>query len=260
MNLFESVGRIALSWLDYWYDFRSFLGGIIFSARHDRFHSTQLILQIERHGIGSLGIIILTGTFSGLALALQSYMGFKRIGAETFVGAVITTTLLRELGPVLAALMVTARSASGIAAELGTMRTSEQIDALQTLTINPYTYLIMPRICALTLSMPILTLISALCGILASHYLIVIHFGINSETYRFFIAQNVSWIDALGGIFKASVFGFVIALVSTFRGFTATGGAQGVGNATKQTVVVASVAILALNYLLGILIFEAIPA
>mgnify|MGYP002783659191 CR=1 FL=1 len=260
MNPLDRVGRIVLSWIDHWYEFRSFMGGLLFSITRDRFHGAQILLQIERHGIGSLGIIILTGTFSGLALALQSYVGFKRIGAESFVGAVITTTLLRELGPVLAALMVTARSASGIAAELGTMRTSEQIDALQTLTINPYTYLVVPRIFALIISMPLLTLLSALCGILASHYLITIHFGVNSETYQFLIAQNISWLDFMGGVIKSSVFGFVIALVSTFRGFTATGGAQGVGNATKQTVVIASVAILALNYLLGLIIFEATPS
>lgn len=259
MNPIDRIGTIALIWYERTVTFLFFIAELIRAAIHSRFHFNQWLYQIERHGIGSIGIIVLTGTFTGLALALQSYSGFRRIGAETFVGAVVTTTLIRELGPVLAALMITARSASGIAAELGTMRTTEQIDALRTLTINPYTYLVIPRVAALIFSMPLLTLLSSLCGIMASHFLITSYFGVSSEIYRQLIMQNISWIDIAGGLIKSCVFGFVIALTSTFNGFMATGGARGVGNATKQTVVTCSVAILALNYLLGLIIFEVTP-
>lgn len=214
------------------------------------FKIQALLEQIERIGIDSINIVVLTGTFSGMVFALQSYIGFSRIGGEQFIGSVVALGMARELGPVLTGLMVTGRVCSAIAAELGTMRISEQIDALTTLRINPFAYLVVPRICAGTLILPCLTLFSTLCGVIGGYVVVGYVLGLNPDQYLANITQFCRFHDILGGIIKAGFFGLILTWVGCYKGYYTFGGAEGVGKATTQAVVLSSTLILITNYFL----------
>lgn len=218
------------------------------------FKGQAFLEQIEHIGIDSINIVVLTGTFSGMVFALQSYVGFSRIGGEQFIGSVVALGMARELGPVLTGLMVTGRVGSAIAAELGTMRISEQIDALTTLRINPFAYLIVPRICAGTLILPCLTLFSTLCGIVGGYIVIGYVLGLNTDQYLVNITQYCRFHDILGGVIKGSFFGLILTWVGCYKGYYTFGGAEGVGKATTQAVVLSSTLILITNYFLTKLI------
>ncbi|NRB21211.1 ABC transporter permease [Candidatus Dependentiae bacterium] len=210
----------------------------------------KIIDQLEHIGVNSLPIVLLTGTFTGMVFALQSYIGFQRVGGEQFIGAVVALGMIRELGPVLTALMVTGRAGSAIAAEIGTMRITEQIDALQTLRINPVQYLVIPRILAGTLVLPFLSIFSTMIGIIGGYFICVNILELNGEDYINNIRTYVEMKDIIGGLIKASVFGFILTSVGSFKGFYTTGGARGVGLSTTQSVVVGSISILISNYFL----------
>lgn len=215
----------------------------------------KLFEQMEQIGVHSLSIALLTGLCAGAVLALQSYTAFVRFGAEEFIGPLVGMSMVRELGPVLTGLMVTGRAGSAMAAELGTMRITEQIDALQTLNINPFHYLVVPRILASCIVMPCVSLVTSLCGIVGG-YLIALHvLELHSETYYDGIRAFVTISDILNGLIKASVFGLIIALVGCYKGYYASGGAHGVGIATTQAVVVSSILILLANYFLTAALF-----
>lgn len=216
----------------------------------------QVRIQIVRIGVESLPITILTGSFTGLALALQSYIGFSRFGAESFIGAVVAMGIMRELGPVLTGLMVTARAGSAMAAELATMRITEQIDALRTLCIDPFQYLIVPRLVAGVIAIPCLTVISMFCGIGAGYFFYGRILELNGEHYIASIRHVIEFSDMLVGLIKSIFFGLIIALAGSYYGFTATGGAQGVGKATTRSVVIGSLLILIANYLISTLLFK----
>jgi len=211
---------------------------------------------MEHIGVDSLSIILLTGAFSGAVLALQSYVGFKRFGAEDFIGPVVALSLTRELGPVLTGLMVAGRAGSAIAAELGTMQITEQIDALKTLNINVNQYLMVPRIVASVLIMPLLTLFSMICGIVGGYVISVFVLGLNGEQYITQIQSYLELSDIVGGLIKSSVFGLILAWVGCYKGYYTTGGAKGVGMATTQSVVLSSILILISNYFLAAMLFE----
>ncbi len=211
---------------------------------------------MEHIGVGSLSIILLTGAFSGAVLALQSYIGFKRFGAEDFIGPVVALSLTRELGPVLTGLMVTGRAGSSIAAELGTMQITEQIDALKTLTININQYLMVPRILASTLILPLLALFSMIFGILGGYIISVYALGLNGEQFITQIQTFVELKDIVGGLIKSSVFGLILSWVGCYKGYYTTGGAKGVGIATTESVVLSSILILISNYFLAALLFD----
>jgi len=216
----------------------------------------KLFAQMEHIGVDSLSIILLTGAFSGAVLALQSYVGFKRFGAEDFIGPVVALSLTRELGPVLTGLMVAGRAGSAIAAELGTMQITEQIDALKTLNINVNQYLMVPRIVASVLIMPLLTLFSMICGIVGGYVISVFVLGLNGEQYITQIQSYLELSDIVGGLIKSSVFGLILAWVGCYKGYYTTGGAKGVGMATTQSVVLSSILILISNYFLAAMLFE----
>lgn len=209
-----------------------------------------ILVQTERIGVQSLPIVILTGSFTGMVFALQSYVGFARFGAEQFIGATVALALIKELGPVLTGLMVTGRAGSAIAAELGTMQVSEQIDALKTLHIDPFSYLIVPRIVAATLIMPFLALICMVCGIAGGYVVCAQLLDVNTQEYIANIATFVDLKDIVGGLLKSLFFGFLISLIGCYKGYCANGGARGVGLATTQAVVAGSVAVLITNYVL----------
>jgi len=205
---------------------------------------------MERIGVESANIVILTGTFSGMVFALQSYIGFQRVGGEQFIGAVVALGMIRELGPVLTGLMVTGRAGSAIAAEIGTMNITEQIDALRTLRINTFQYLIVPRIVAGTLILPFLALFSMIFGIAGGYVVCVYILGLSSEDYVSGIKTYVEMADVTGGLIKSSMFGLILAWVGSYKGYYTIGGARGVGISTTQAVVLGSILILISNYFL----------
>ena len=216
--------------------------------------------QISRHlidiGYFSLPVVGLTALFTGMVLALQSHSGFSRFDAESAIPTVVVLSITRELGPVMAGLMVAGRVGASIAAELGTMRVTEQIDALTTLSTNPYKYLIVPRLIAATIVLPILVTVSDIIGVFGGFLVCVYRLRFNAADY---ISQSWRYLemrDFTSGLWKAAAFGFIIALMGCYNGFNSSGGAQGVGTAATNAVVTASILILVSNYILTGLLFS----
>lgn len=205
---------------------------------------------MNRIGVESFTIVVLTGSFTGMVFALQSYIGFQRVGGEQFIGAVVALGMIRELGPVLTGLMVTGRAGSAITAEIGTMRITEQIDALKTLRINPFQYLIVPRILASTFILPCLALFSMITGIIGGYVVCVHVLELSPEDYISSIKSYVELADIRGGLIKSCAFGLILSWVGTYKGYFTRGGARGVGIATTESVVLASIMILISNYFL----------
>lgn len=206
-------------------------------------------------GVSSFAVVALIGFTGGAVLALQSYIGLHRFGAERFIGPVVFLSMTRELGPVFCAIMVIGRAGSAITAEIGSMRITEQIDALETLCINVKQYLIAPRILAGTIIMPFLSMMCSFCGILSGYITSVYLLKINPEIYMQAIQETAELSDISIGLLKALFFGFLLMLVSTYKGYTTTGGSKGVGIATTQSVVLANVTIFIANYILTSLMF-----
>ena len=215
----------------------------------------NLLKQVEYVGIKSIPVVLITGGFTGMVLALQSYTGFKRFNAEAFVGTVVALSMTRELGPVLSGLMVSGRVGSAMAAELGTMQVTEQIDALYTLAINPIKYLVVPRFLASLIVMPILTAFADVVGILGGYLISVILLGSNPTIY---IRRTYGYLDLEDvyiGLFKACIFGMIIATIGCYQGINTRGGAEGVGKGTTNAVVISSLLILVANYFITALFF-----
>jgi phospholipid/cholesterol/gamma-HCH transport system permease protein len=211
--------------------------------------------QMEFVGVNSLLVVILTGAFTGGVLAFQAYHGFRLFSAESLVGSTVALAMTRELGPVLTSLMVTGRAGSAMAAELGTMRVTEQIDALYTMAANPIKYLVVPRIVAGVLMLPVLTIIADFVGIIGGYLVGVGLLKINSGIYVAKMIEIVELDDIFNGLVKSACFGLILSLVGCYKGFYTRGGAQGVGRATTQAVVVASVCILISDYFLTAAMF-----
>ena len=203
-------------------------------------------------GVLSLPVVALTGTFIGMVLAVQSYFQFRQIGLETRLGGVINMSLVRELGPVLAATMLAGRVGSSMAAELGTMRVTEQIDALSAMGANPIRYLVVPRFLACLFLIPALTVMADFMGVAGGHFYSVDIIGIDVHHYWHNSAKFVSNFDLFVGLFKSIFFGSAIAMISCYQGFNCTAGAEGVGRASTAAFVYSFVAILALDLMLGI--------
>jgi phospholipid/cholesterol/gamma-HCH transport system permease protein len=211
--------------------------------------------QMEEVGVRSLPVVLITAIFTGAVLALQTYSGFKRFGAEGLVGTVVALSMTRELGPVLASIMVAGRVGSAMAAELGTMRVTEQIDALVTMATDPVRYLVLPRFLAGLFMLPILVVFADLIGIIGGYLVAVKVLGTSSTIYINRTLQYLEFSDVSVGLIKAAVFGMIIALVGCQMGFYTEGGAEGVGRATTKAVVGASILILISNYFLTALLF-----
>ena len=203
-------------------------------------------------GVLSLPVVALTGTFIGMVLAVQSYAQFRGLGLETRLGAVINMTLVRELGPVLAATMLAGRVGGAMAAELGTMRVTEQIDALASMGANPIQYLVVPRLLGCVLLIPMLTVMADFMGVVGGYFYSSMILGIDSHHYWENSARYVENFDLLSGIFKSIFFGAAIALIGCHRGFTCDPGAEGVGRAATTAFVYSFVVILMLDLLLNI--------
>lgn len=250
LHFVDAIGSTTLSICDRLGRFVLFLIKALQILFTTRLKCHKTFVQMSRIGVDSLSIAVLTGTFTGMVLALQSYIGFQRVGGEQFIGSIVALGMIRELGPVLTALMVTGRAGSAITAELGTMNITEQIDALKTLRINPFQYLIVPRILGGTLILPFLTLFAMLCGIIGGYMICVHVLGLSPEDFINNIKNYVELTDIRDGLIKALFFGFILTWVGTYMGAKASGGARGVGQATTQSVVSSSIMILMSNYFL----------
>ena len=211
-----------------------------------------LFSNLYQVGVSSLPVIALTGTFIGMVLAVQSYFQFRQLGLETRLGAVINMTLVRELGPVLAATMLAGRVGSAMAAELGTMRVTEQIDALASMGANPIRYLVVPRFLACIFMIPTLTVMADFMGVAGGHFYSVIVLGIDIHHYWANSAQFVGQFDLFSGLIKSVFFGAAIAMVACYQGFNCKPGAEGVGRASTSSFVYSFIFILALDLFLNI--------
>jgi phospholipid/cholesterol/gamma-HCH transport system permease protein len=210
----------------------------------------QLLLAMEFIGVQSVFIVALTGVFSGMVLALQTTYSLRAFGAEGIVGQIVAVSLTREIAPVFSALMVTARAGSAMAAELGNMRVTEQIDALVTMAVSPVQYLLSPRLLASVLMMPLLCIVYTCVGMAGAYLVAVQWMGVDPGLFVSNIEKNMVPHDFYMGLIKAAVFGFLISAISCTRGFYASGGARGVGQATTEAVVHSAVSLLVVNYLL----------
>jgi len=219
------------------------------------FDIRNLLKQIEYVGVKSIPVVLITGGFTGMVLALQSYTGFKRFNAEAFVATVVALSMTRELGPVLCGLMVSGRVGSAMAAELGTMQVTEQIDALYTLAINPVKYLVVPRFLASLIIMPILTTFADIIGIMGGYLVSVMLLGSNPTVYVRRTYDYLDLEDVYIGLLKACIFGMIIATIGCYQGMNTRGGAEGVGKATTNAVVIGSLLILIANYFTTALLF-----
>lgn len=212
--------------------------------------------QMFEIGVKSLPVVLITAIFTGMVFALQTFTGFKRFGAEALVGTVVALSMTRELGPVLTGLIVAGRAGAAMAAELGTMRVTEQIDALETLATNPIKYLIIPRFVAGILMLPALATVAALTGIIGGYFVTVGLFGTSSIVYWKRTWDYLEASDILNGLLKAGFFGASISLISCYKGFFTSGGAEGVGKATTGAVVLSSMTILISDYFLSAWLFK----
>jgi len=216
----------------------------------------QIGAQLIKIGYFSLPVVGLTAIFTGMVLALQSYTGFSRFSAEGAVATVVVLSMTRELGPVLAGLMVAGRVGASMAAEIGTMRVIEQIDALTTLSTNPIQYLVVPRLIAGVLMMPILVLIADIIGVLGGYLVSVYQLGFNPGNYLQKTLQYLEPQDVTSGLIKAAAFGLIISLMGCYHGYYSARGAEGVGRATTNAVVGSSILILCMNYALTAILFN----
>ena len=219
------------------------------------FYGRLFLAALLEIGFFSLPVVALTAIFTGMVLALQSYTGFSRFSAEGAVANVVVLSVTRELGPVLAGLMVAGRVGAAMAAEIGTMRVTDQIDALSTLSTHPMKYLVAPRLLAGTIALPLLVLVADILGVLGGFIISTAKLGFNPGTYLTRTLNFLETMDVASGLAKAAVFGFLIALMGCYQGYNSRGGAQGVGAATTAAVVAASILILASDYVLTEMFF-----
>lgn len=216
---------------------------------------SQVLKQLRFIGFESTLVIFLTATFAGMVLALQGYYTLNRVGSTAFLGPMVALSLIRELGPVLSALMVTGRAGSAMTAEIGIMRITEQVDALKLMGLNPFRYLVVPRLLAGIISLPLLTAIFDVVGIFGGYLVGVKLLGVGKGSYFGEMANYVDMQDILGGVYKSLTFGVLITWVCCYKGYYTGFGAEGVSKATTQAVVLSSVLILVWDYFMTSLLF-----
>jgi len=232
------------------------LADAVRSLRHQRPSWREFVNQLFYVGVKSQSVVITTGAATGMVLCAQTYFQFHKVQLDTATGAVVSVGMASELGPTLAGLMLTARVGASMAAELGTMRVTEQIDALRTLATHPVDYLVVPRLLALTVAAPLLTAEAIITGIPASYVVGVNLLGIEGAYYLAYINRYTQPTDVVMGLIKAVLFGATIALICCYKGLTCPEGAEGVGRATTEAVVAASITILVSNFFLTLLLTQ----
>ncbi|MTJ81008.1 MAG: ABC transporter permease [Telmatospirillum sp.] len=256
MTLLAAVGRVFLAFLERTGRFTIFTLTALSHCVRPPVYGRLIGRQMIEIGYFSLPVVGLTAIFTGMVLALQSHTGFARFSAEGAVATVVVLSVTRELGPVMAGLMVAGRIGAAMAAEIGTMQVTEQVDALVTLSTNPFKYLVAPRIIAGLLMLPCLVLVADIIGVFGGFVVGAYQLGYNPATYLHSTWEFLKPIDVVSGLVKASVFGFIISLMGCYNGYYSKGGAQGVGQATTNAVVSASILILTTNYMLTALFFN----
>jgi phospholipid/cholesterol/gamma-HCH transport system permease protein len=255
-SFLAAVGRAVIAACAVTGDVARFAGSGVSHIVRPPFYGRLFLKAILDIGYFSLPVVALTAVFTGMVLALQSYTGFSRFAAQSAVASLVVLSMTRELGPVLAGLIVAGRVGAAMAAELGTMRVTDQIDALTTLSTNPMKYLVAPRLLAGTIALPLLVLIADVLGVMGGFIVSVLKLGFNQDAYLTNTINFVQSEDVLSGLAKAGVFGFIIALMGCYQGYNSKGGAQGVGAATTAAVVSASILILASDYVLTEMFFS----
>ncbi len=256
MEFISLLGRVFIHFLRASGQLGIFTVKAIYNCFTPPFYFKKIMEQLIEIGFYSLPVVALTTFFAGAVIALQTYTGFARFSAEGAVAMVVLIAVTRELAPVMAGLMVAGRIGAAMAAELGTMRVTEQIDALSTLSTNPFKYLISPRILAGIVMMPVLVLIGDVIGICGGYIIGVYKLDFNASSYLVNTWNFMEPMDVISGLVKASVFGFIITLLGCYNGYNSKGGAQGVGSATTNAVVSASILILIFNYILTEVFFN----
>jgi phospholipid/cholesterol/gamma-HCH transport system permease protein len=250
LHLCQQVGGLVLQFFGAVGALSLFVWNGLVAVVRPPYYTRLILRQFIDIGYYSLPVVGMTALFTGMVLALQSYTGFARFNAEGAVATVVVLSVTRELAPVLAGLMVAGRIGAAMAAEIGTMKVTEQIDALRTLSTNPFNYLIAPRLLAGTLMLPLLVLIGDIIGVFGGYLVGVYKLGFNPSTYIKQTIDFLEFMDVFSGLVKAAVFGFIVALMGCYHGYHSSRGAQGVGRATTNAVVAASILILIFNYLL----------
>ena len=255
-NFLAAIGRVALR-------FMAAVGHLslftVQTVRHiflPPFYMRIFLRQLMNIGYYSLPVVGMTALFTGMVLALQIYVGSSRFNAESAVATIVVIGLTRELAPVLSGLMIAGRVGAAIAAEIGTMRVTEQIDALVTLSTNPYKYLVAPRVLAGVITLPILVLIADIIGVSGGYLVATESLNFNASSYIKNTFDFLEARDVISGLIKSSVFGFIVCLMGCYHGFNSTGGAQGVGRATTNAVVSSFILILISDYFLTVLLLD----
>ena len=256
LDFLASIGRVFISFLGASGRLALFATNAVSHCLRPPFYPRLIGKQVIDIGYYSLPVVGLTAIFTGMVLALQTHTGFSRFGAESAMATVVVLSVTRELGPVIAALMVAGRIGAAIAAEIGTMRVTDQIDALSTLSTNPYKYLVVPRIVAGTLMLPLLVFVADIIGVFGGFLVATYKLHYNPSSYLGGTWDILKTDDVVSGLVKSAVFGFIIALMGCYHGYHSKGGAQGVGAATTYAVVSASIMILLTDYLLTALFFS----
>jgi phospholipid/cholesterol/gamma-HCH transport system permease protein len=251
VDLVALVGRVALSLVCSLGRFGTFFARAVAYTFSPPFKGRQLVGRIHFIGYNSLVIIVLTGAFTGMVLGLQVFITLERFGSEAFLGPAVALSLIRELGPVLAALMVTGRAGSALTAEIGIMRISEQIDALTVMALNPLRYLVVPSLLAGIITFPLMTAIFDTVGIFGGYLVGVKLLGLSQGTYFGEMKTFVDMKDIMTGVWKSLSFGVLVTWVCTYKGYYVGHGAEGVARATTQAVVLCSVLILVWDYFMG---------
>ncbi|MEG9861414.1 MAG: ABC transporter permease [Parvularculales bacterium] len=248
MESLAIIGRVVLGTLAQAGRLTIFIGNSIGYSIRPPYFVGLVFYHMMKIGYNSLPVVALTAFFTGAVLALQIFYGGNQFNSETIIASIVALGITRELGPVLAGLMVAGRVSAALAAEIGTMRVTEQIDALKTLSVNPYQYLCTPPLVASVITLPLLVLIADIIGVLGGFAVGTESLGFNGGVY---IANTIDFLkadDVTSGLVKSAVFGFIIAMMGCFHGFHSSGGAQGVGRAATNAVVSSSILILAANY------------
>ena len=256
MNFLAVIGAFFLSFLRHTGRLATFTAVALSHCVRGPIYFRLIGRQMIEIGYFSLPVVGLTAIFTGMVLALQSHTGFARFSAEGAVATVVVIAITRELGPVLAGLMVAGRIGAAMAAEIGTMRVTEQVDALTTLATNPFKYLVAPRLIAGILMLPCLVLVADIIGVFGGFVVGAYKLDYNPATYLHSTWEYLKTLDVVSGLVKASAFGFIITLMGCYNGYHSKGGAQGVGQATTNAVVSASILILTFNYILTALFFD----
>jgi phospholipid/cholesterol/gamma-HCH transport system permease protein len=250
MNFLVLIGRVVESLCMHTGLYAQTFGRTLHRITSPPWHPRIILQQAEEVGVQSLPVVLLTALFTGMVLALQSYIVFHRFAAESMTGLVVSMTMVRELGPVLVGLMIAGRVGASFAAELGTMRVTEQIDALWTLSTDPVRYLIMPRLLAIIFMMPLLVVIADFVGIYGGYAISIYLLDQNPTVYIENTTIYMELRDFYSGLVKAAFFGMLIGLISCTEGFNCGGGAEGVGKATTRAVVISCMSILISDYFL----------